>query len=456
MNAVIALCHFCEAHGPCAIFCTQTLRDTKVEELSPDAQALNKNCAACNSIGTSSGYSSKDAESNATFLSTQIPVFQEVVTLVKHASVRSLSCEVNSNKDGGFVFFGDTNRGHVLSHTFNISDRTARGFNRLFSIIILMKDKFFLLNIQPFLAENLRRISQELQSYARKVYTTEESINGSERDHRLSGGQPVSQVPRSLQDLTGEKHIFGILHSHFSWVLLAGSRFLTEHVTFGNLPWLVPNIDIERSYVSLNREELLLQKSIMNDDDDDDMLSYHSLRNLKEILKSDFISACYCAICGVQIVLRGPTAKTYHLMMCLRLLLPEQMHKVTKMNCSQYLSPSEFRIITVPPEVAVPQPNNSIFRIDFVGNNNSVSVKWLGELPCKWPDLMTKVIRAVDEPLFNDTVLEKQLKVLVQEWKNKITCINQVQSSSDQAKLKRILGIQPHDTKVVEYWSKYL
>lgn len=128
MNAVIALCHFCEAHGPSAIFCTQTLRDTKLDELysSSVLQALNsvatKQCAACNSIGIANGLYSKDNESGATFLSTQHSTLPEVAMLVKQAAVRSLSCEINYNKDGGFVFFGDTSRGHVLSHTFHVSD----------------------------------------------------------------------------------------------------------------------------------------------------------------------------------------------------------------------------------------------------------------------------------------------------------------------------------------------
>lgn len=455
MNAIIALCHFCETHGPCAIFSTQTLRDTKIEDINFDAQSTNKNCSACNSIGSSIGIVSKDAESNATFLSTQTPVLQEVTTLVKQASVRSLSCEINCNKDGGFVFFGDAARGHVLSHTFHVSDRQARGFYRLFSIIILMKDKFFLLNIQPFLSENLKKISQELESYARKIYSNEEAVNGSERNHRLSSGQALPQPPRSLQDLTGEKNIFPILHSHFSWILLAGSRFLTEHVTFGNLPWLVPDLELERSYVSISREEWLLQKSIM-DEMEDDMLNLYSLRCMKGLLKADFIPACYCALTGIQIVLRGSTTRTFNMMMCLRTLLPEQMHKVTRMNCSQYLSPGEFRIISVPTEVAVPQPSSSIFRIDFVGNEHDISVRWLGEMPNKGPDLLTKIIKAVDEKYFTDLVLEKQLKVLVQEWKNKVTCIMQVRSTSDQMKLKRILGIQPHDQPLVDYWAKYL
>lgn len=52
------------------------------------------------------------------------------------------------------MFFGDAT-GHMLSHAFEIQDAHARGFKTLYSIIILMKDKMFLLNTQPFLSDYL-------------------------------------------------------------------------------------------------------------------------------------------------------------------------------------------------------------------------------------------------------------------------------------------------------------
>lgn len=39
------------------------------------------------------------------------------------------------------MYFGDSERGHVLSHTFTVQDSLARGFHRKYSILILMKDK---------------------------------------------------------------------------------------------------------------------------------------------------------------------------------------------------------------------------------------------------------------------------------------------------------------------------
>jgi folliculin len=155
MNAIIGLCHFCEFCGPLVIFTTQTLRETKIEEIDFIA-AKTKKCTACQSIGDRTGYLSKNGEGNSYFLSTQLPVMTDVANIVQQAAVRSLSCEVSANKDGGFVFFGDAIRGHTLSHTFNVRDSQARGFYKLYSIIILMKDKMFLLNMHPFLSKHLQ------------------------------------------------------------------------------------------------------------------------------------------------------------------------------------------------------------------------------------------------------------------------------------------------------------
>lgn len=100
MNAVIVLCHFCEAHGPWPIFCTQTLRDSKIDEILKNSNTNDTKCPGCNSLGNLVGMISQDKESNANFLSTQSPVISDIVPLVKQAAVQSLSCEVRK-----FCFF---------------------------------------------------------------------------------------------------------------------------------------------------------------------------------------------------------------------------------------------------------------------------------------------------------------------------------------------------------------
>ncbi|XP_037721298.1 folliculin [Drosophila subpulchrella] len=461
MNAVIALCHFCEAHGPCAIFCTQTLRDTKLEDLPLEQQQqTQKSCSACNySMGrNNSAIYSRDTESGATFVSTKVAVLPEVANLVKQAAVLSLSNGTDASKDGEFVFFGDSARGHILSHTFRLSDLQARGYSQLFSIIVLMKDKYFLLNIKPFLAEHLKKVSTELQAAAKKTKETEE-LTYSERQRRLSGAQFLMHTSRSLLELTGEEHIFAQLHSHFSWLLLAGSRFLTEHVTFGNLPWLPPQSSGRppAQRLTYNSSTLPMIESI----DDPDQEEFFSLRHLKSVVrKEEFATVCYCALTGVKIVVRGDPIKTFQLMVCLKKLLPEPMHNLMRIDAQhQHSISSEYKIISVSNDIAVPMASSSVFRIDFLDkhvNGHEVSVKWPGELPRKLPDLMVKLLKAVEEKNFTELVLNKQTKVLIEEWKNKVTCLNHAKSTSVQGKLKKVLGVQPQDQPVINYWSTHL
>lgn len=88
-----------------------------------------------------------------------------------------------------------------------------------------------------------------------------------------------------------------------------------------------------------------------------------------------------------QIVLRGPQTKTARLMRCLQRLLPARMHdRQTRSNSTKFVSAGECRLLSVMPEVAVPQPQANIFRVDFVrdvANDEVCLVKWTGSLPHK-------------------------------------------------------------------------
>lgn len=206
--------------------------------------------------------------------------------------------QVTGNKDGSLVFFGDATRGHILSYTFQIHDSQARGFFRLFSIVVLMKDKMFLLNMQPFLAENLQKLSTELQGYSLEIYSAEQAKH-SERAQRLTTGQTSTQPPRSLIHLTGQKNIFAHIHSHFTWILWMGARCLTENITVGTPtvpPWIA-NEEDGFAVIQMDKEEWLMKRLGIEEDDE----TSNSLRKCKELLGSHFVAICYCVIVGQQV-----------------------------------------------------------------------------------------------------------------------------------------------------------
>lgn len=80
-----------------------------------------------------------------------------------------------------------------------------------------MRDKQFLLNMWPFLIDNLKELIRELQEFAERRYTVDE-MECPQRAARITtannaspGSHPntnSNKQPRALSDITNEKHVF--------------------------------------------------------------------------------------------------------------------------------------------------------------------------------------------------------------------------------------------------------
>lgn len=102
MNAVIALCTFCEMHGPKVVFTTQTYRNfdnqntEKLKFYGPKeifrqgqtaATEAQRDCEGCRSLGHLK-YLSNEHETRTSFLSAQQSLTQDIGALLKHACIR--------------------------------------------------------------------------------------------------------------------------------------------------------------------------------------------------------------------------------------------------------------------------------------------------------------------------------------------------------------------------------
>lgn len=72
-----------------------------------------------------------------------------------------------------------------------------------------MRDKQFLLNMWPFLVDNLKELIRELQDFAERKYNAEEA-ECPQRVVRLAAGAQsnYNKQSRSLSEITNEKHVF--------------------------------------------------------------------------------------------------------------------------------------------------------------------------------------------------------------------------------------------------------
>lgn len=266
MNALVALCHFCELHGPRTLFCTEALHspspapssqtgasvagdrdrdgDREGEGLTMRANSSatqrGEMCDGCRSLPASHpGFVSIDDETGIRFLSHQHPRQPQLFSVVRQACVRSLSCEVCPGREGP-IFFGDEQHGFVFSHTFFIKDSLARGFQRWYSIVMVAMDRIYLINSWPFLLRHLKLTIQSLQSTALKVFDNEQGVCP-QRAVRMNSVFSPAVLPhqrsgnaaRSLTSLTQHPNLWASLHSSFSWLLKACGSRLTEKLLEG-------------------------------------------------------------------------------------------------------------------------------------------------------------------------------------------------------------------------------
>lgn len=263
MNALVALCHFCELHGPRTLFCTEALHppspsapsqvglalgdredaDREGEGLTMRANSTatqrGEMCEGCRSLPASHpGFVSVDDETGIRFLSHQHPRQSQLFSVVRQACVRSLSCEVCPGREGP-IFFGDEQHGFVFSHTFFIKDSLARGFQRWYSIVMVAMDRIYLINSWPFLLRHLKLTIQSLQSTALKVFDSEQGLCP-QRPARMNSvfspafpHQRSGNAARSLTSLTQHPNLWASLHSSFSWLLKACGSRLTEKLLEG-------------------------------------------------------------------------------------------------------------------------------------------------------------------------------------------------------------------------------
>ncbi|KAG5667812.1 hypothetical protein PVAND_015781 [Polypedilum vanderplanki] len=452
MNAIINLNHFCEVHGPQSIFSTQTIRDKSlIQKISLNSNNNNGTsqsqkvvCEGCSSIGDKMVFVSE--ENSIFFVSSEKSIFgKDHQGSLKQTALKSL-CEITANNQENLVFFGDA-RLNSLCYSFKVKDSFARGFETLFSITIVMKDKMFLLNTQPFLADNIKEIAKRMQDSALKVYESEQK-QFSQRAERLNSGKMSDLQPRSLRELVGEQNIFAHLHSLFSWILYAGSRYFTEVLTLGSstLPAFARKEAEGFAFISIDKEEFLMQ----NFSDNSEYDSSYSLRHLKEqVTVHQFNQLIYCSLVGIQIVIRGYYMEFNNYF---KEFLPQAFHRFI-FESSKYVSAQKCRILTLPADATIPSHNN-ICRIDFI-DDHQIYIKCNVDIPSKPPALMTKILNAVDEKLFSNHTMYKFVQALVEEWKNKIICLSH-QHDHDVSKLKKVLGIQQNDELLVSYWLSVL
>uniref|UniRef100_A0A673YR19 Folliculin n=2 Tax=Salmo trutta TaxID=8032 RepID=A0A673YR19_SALTR len=405
MNALVALCHFCELHGPRTLFCTEALHppsptpsqagapipgdresDREGEGLTMRANSSATQrgdmCEGCRSLPASHpGFVSVDSETGIRFLSHQHPRQPQLFSVVRQACVRSLSCEVCPGREGP-IFFGDEQHGFVFSHTFFIKDSLARGFQRWYSIVMVAMDRIYLINSWPFLLRHLRLTIQSLQSTALKVFDSEQCVCPQRAVRMNSVFSPAvfphqrsGNAARSLPSLTQHTNLWASLHSSFSWLLKACGSRLTEKLLEG-APTEDTLVLIERqteqeeemscwegaegggSRPQCHQSESELYRDFLFDEGKAEGYpgpKFRSLRHLRQVLgTTDFRQLAWHVLMGNQVILRGADPGLIHsAFTMLKSLLPVGCVRSVTYS-AQYEEAYRCNFLGLSPDVPIP------------------------------------------------------------------------------------------------------
>ncbi|CAK1544913.1 unnamed protein product [Leptosia nina] len=421
MNAIIGLCHFCEAHGPRPLFCTFTTDD---DSRTTESSKCPVECSGCTSLGPDTVLVSRD-HNGLIYCSRESVPNDDVTAFLRQAALRSITCEVSWSKDGGIVYFSDT-QGHVLSYMFHLKDTRARGLKRLFSIVVLMKDKMYLLNITPVLSEHMKKIAKELQQLAESVYNNEQSIC-SQRALRLKTGKHDFGQSRSLMQLTDEKDIFKRLHTHFTWMLKTGALIYSEN--------LYTSQDLLNKLQPLSTKGTIFEDPCLLEPINERI----SLREVeKELSKDVFRIIIYCILTGIKIVIIPNQTDCERIKNAFTILLPKSNKCLNIEICSSHN-------VTQSANVCILEKYENKF---YCKMNN---------VPLKYPTLVNKIIKAMDNEKFTDAVLAQHMKSLQLEWLGIAKTLKaSVQASGEKSdsvnNLKRVLGVSQTDEILVKHW----
>ena len=263
MSGLVALCHFCEIHGPSVIMVTQTVRDCQMpssdqqciegktedprvphhhemygcQKLFSDEQTKRDKggCDGCWSLGGQDNFIvSNDHGGKQTFVSSETVINTDLMKMIRHAVIRSISCESSANKEGPIIF-SDPTVSSVLAKNFFLKDSRARGFQRYYSIIIVTRESGHLISNWKNIEKAMSEVIEPLKSKAtdRYILETKTVMNLKEKreimqaktfNHRRGSAKSA----RNLKELTTDPNIYEMIHGKFVTILSSSEKSLKK------------------------------------------------------------------------------------------------------------------------------------------------------------------------------------------------------------------------------------
>lgn len=477
----VALCHFCEIHGPTLVFCTSIYPLDAPVTSNPD---LSKDpCDGCSFQSRGSeGFVCIDQQTGHKYISCPTVPESDRVN-VQQACVRSLSCEVCPDGREGIIYFGDDDRGHVMSYCFVLKDSQARGFQRTYSIILISDEKVVLIqnwkNIVSSLELMIEKLKRESNAVFDKEVTSSVDMSKERRSIRLESAiqvagrgrsamntQRSASKARSLSDLTGSDAIFVALHLDFVSLLKKFHNRMVEKDLFlesinnglkrqspdkashlrSLFSILGPNHFKTTAYHTLLGHQVIVQiKNLNQSDSNESQLSDQIVTTLCELLPPE----------GVRVALDSPKyfEGTYCnlISLCQEAEIPDEIIQ------------SEDHLL-----IRINLKNNGLDSPTIFGPSVSSSIESINSSkPCPKdvPTLLIGLEKVIQDTSFSDECLSVYLDTIKQEWIDRCRMIETekvdindglkcLQQDLDVKRIGQKLNVNEADALLLRSWTE--
>ena len=242
MSPIVALCHFCEVHGPAVIMVTQSQRagespdqtdcETNIQHIVGQERQSPAGCERCWSLKTNQHLIiSKDQSNRQTFLTSQVVLQPEMELILRNAVVRAISCEVPYKRETPLLF-SDPSVSTVAANNFFLKDWKARGFQRYYSIIVVTNERQHLIS-------NLKSINSKVSQMIENMKKMSDDTYNLETCHSKSLDPPTFRKrssiggQRNLIEIVRDPTIYEKVHSKFVEILQTLENGLKEKVFSG-------------------------------------------------------------------------------------------------------------------------------------------------------------------------------------------------------------------------------
>lgn len=156
---------------------------------------------------------------NTHFISTQFPTNTDIYSSLRQTIVRVFTAETNADLNKPLMF-GNSKHGYSIALIFSLMDKTARGSERKYAIIVTSNWEIDLFNNYTFILTNLNQIVRNILRSARERQREVELSNSEGHNNdtylRRMAGLPKA---KSMIDILQDDQFFIKIHMWSSFML---------------------------------------------------------------------------------------------------------------------------------------------------------------------------------------------------------------------------------------------